>query len=182
MATYVALLRSVNVGGRNRVGMDALRALVESAGYRDVATYVQSGNVVLSGRGSPKAVSRAIGERMASDLGVTVPVIVRSKAQLQSVLARTPFAHGDLDPKTLHVTFLADTPDPDVVEALAADAGRFGDDRATVVGQDVFLHCPGGYGKTKLNNTYIERRLGRNATTRNWHTVTTLASMAGLEV
>ncbi len=182
MTTYVAMLRSVNVGGRNRVGMDALRALVESAGYRDVATYVQSGNVVLSGRGTPKSVGRAIEERMASSLGISVPVLVRSKPQWGALLARTPFSSRALDPKTLHVTFLAETPDPEAVEALVADADRFGDDRARVVGGEVFLHCPTGYGRTKLNNTYLERRLGCTATTRNWRTVTTLAAMAGLEV
>ncbi len=176
------MLRSVNVGGRNRVGMGDLRALVASAGYGDAATYVQSGNVVLTGRGSPRAVGRTIEERLSSELDVSVPVIVRSKAEFEEVLARNPFAHRHLDPKTLHVTFLAGAPDPEAVQALAADAGRFGKDQAAVIGQEVYLHCPGGYGQTKLNNTYLERRLGCNATSRNWRTVTALAAMAGLEV
>ena len=182
MPTYVAMLRSINVGGRNRVGMDDLRALVASAGYRDVATYVQSGNVVFAGTGSPKVVGKGIEERLSSELGLTVPVIVRSRHQMKAVLDRIPFAPGELDPKTLHVTFLAEAPVSAAVEALAADAGRFGNDRGVVVGQEVYLHCPGGYGQTKLNNAFLERRLGCVATTRNWRTVTTLAGMTGLEV
>jgi uncharacterized protein (DUF1697 family) len=179
--TYVALLRSVNVSGRNQVAMDDLRPLVVAAGYRNPTTYVQSGNVVFSGRGSPQAVGRAIEARMASELGWSVPVIVRSKDQLREILDTNPYVHHDLEPKTLHVTFLAGSPDPQAVEALAADAARFGDDRSTVIGHEVYLHCPGGYGRTKLNNAYLERRLGCSATTRNWRTVTTLAAMAGIE-
>jgi uncharacterized protein (DUF1697 family) len=182
MPTYVAMLRSVNVGGRNRLGMDDLRAVVASAGYRNATTYVQSGNVVFAGRGSPKTVGRAIEGRLSSELGLAVAVLVRSRDQLEAVLNRTPFTRRHLDPKTLHVTFLAEAPDSGAVETLAAEAGRFGKDRATVVGQEVYLHCPGGYGQTKLNNTFLERRLDRVATTRNWRTVTTLAGMAGLEV
>lgn len=182
MPTYVALLRSVNVGGRNRLAMDDLRSLVDGAGYRDPTTYLQSGSVVCSGRGSPEAVGRAIENRMASDLGWSVPVIVRSKKQLEDILGAIPFAHHDVDTKFLHVTFLAEWPDPQAVESLDADATRFGDDRCSVIGRQVYLDCPGGYGKTKLNNTYLERRLGRSATTRNWRTVTTLAAMAGIEV
>jgi uncharacterized protein (DUF1697 family) len=178
LSTYVAMLRSVNVSGHNRLAMDRLRALVASAGFDEVVTYVQSGNLILTGRGSPRAVGRVIEERMAADLGWSVPVIVRSKAQLRAVLAVNPFARRHVDPKTLHVTFLAGDPAPGAAEALT---GRSGDDRLTVIGHEAYLHCPGGYGRTKLNNTFLERRLGCPATTRNWRTVTALAALAGLE-
>ncbi len=181
MPTYVALLRSVNVGGRNRVAMDDLRSLVIAAGYRDPTTYVQSGNVVFSGRGSPQAVGRAVEARMATELGWSVPVIVRSKDQLEAIVGAVPFDPRDIEAKTVHLTVLSRSPDPDGVESLQAEAARFGDDRAMVIGREVYLHCPGGYGKTKLNNTFLERRLGCDATTRNWRTVTTLAGMAGIE-
>ncbi|HEV3282276.1 MAG TPA: DUF1697 domain-containing protein [Acidimicrobiales bacterium] len=182
MPTYVAMLRSVNVSGRNRLAMDQLRALVAAAGFADVATYVQSGNVVLSGRGSPRSVGLAIAEQMTSDLGWSVPVLVRTKAELEAVLELNPFVRRGVDPKTLHVTFLADEPDPQAADALNAGHDRSGDDRVMVVDREAYLHCPGGYGRTKLNNTYLERRLGGLATTRNWRTVTALAGMAGIEV
>ena len=180
MGTFVAMLRSINVGGRNRVAMADLRGMASSLGFRDVATYVQSGNLVFAGSGSPAAVAQAIEDRIAADLGLTVPVIVRSRSQLRGVLRDNPFADLDVDPKTIHVTFLADRADPQRVALLEEPTGQFGNDRLKVVGTDVYLHCPGGYGRTKLNNSYFERRLGVTATTRNWRTVTTLGEMAGL--
>jgi uncharacterized protein (DUF1697 family) len=85
-----------------------------------------------------------------------------------------------VDPKTRHVTFLAAVAPPPAVEELEALADRFGTDQFVVTGSEVFLYCPGGYGETKLSNTYLERRLGVTATTRNWRTVTALAEMAGI--
>ncbi len=175
---FVAMLRSINVGGRNRVAMADLRDVAGSLGYRDVSTYVQSGNLLFTGSGSPAAVGRAIEERIASDLGLTVPVVVRTKLQLGRVLRENPFAHADLDEKKVHVTFLADRPNAHKVAQLQERAGQFGKDRFEVIGSHVYLHCPGGYGETKLNNSYLEGRLGVTATTRNWRTVTTLAAMA----
>jgi uncharacterized protein (DUF1697 family) len=172
------MLRSINVGGRNRVAMADLRDLVTSLGFRDVTTYVQSGNVIFSGTGSGPAVARTIGTRITADLGLDVPVLVRTGPQLERVLHGNPFAHVAADPKTIHVTFLADRPAAAGVGELEALAGQFGADRFEIDGQHVYLHCPGGYGETKLNNTYLERRLGVTATTRNWRTVTTLAELA----
>jgi uncharacterized protein (DUF1697 family) len=180
MGTFVGLLRSINVGGRNRVPMADLRALVSSLGFDDVGTYLQSGNVVFTGSGSATAVARAIEDRIASGLGLEVPVIVRSKRQLEAIVRSPPFADLDVDPKTRHVTFLAAVAPPPAVQELEALADRFGTDQFVVTGREVFLYCPGGYGQTKLHNTYLERRLGVTATTRNWRTVTALAEMAGI--
>jgi uncharacterized protein (DUF1697 family) len=180
MGTFVAMLRSINVGGRNRMAMADLRGLMSSLGFGDVATYVQSGNVIFTAVGSPANASRAIERRITADLGLTVPVVVRSKQQLRGALGSNPFSSLDVDPKTVHVTFLADRPDPQGVRDLQERTGQFGDDRFEVIGTHVFLYCPGGYGETTLNNSYLERRLGVTATTRNWRTVTTLAEMAGL--
>jgi len=171
------MLRSINVGGRNRVAMADLRGIANSLGYGDVSTYVQSGNLVFTGSGSPAAVGRAIEDRIASDLGVGVPVVVRTKLQLGRVLRENPFALQDLDEKTVHVTFLSERAKSGKVAQLRERAGQFGNDRFDVIGSQVYLHCPGGYGETKLNNSYLEGRLGVTATTRNWRTVTTLASM-----
>jgi uncharacterized protein (DUF1697 family) len=176
MTVFVAMLRSINVGGRNRVAMADLCAVADSLGYRDVSTYVQSGNLVFVGSGSPADVGRSIQDRIASDLGVGVPVVVRTKLQLSRVLRENPFVLSDLDAKTVHVTFLSDRPNHKVAQ-LQERAGQFGNDRFEVIGSQVYLHCPGGYGETKLNNSYLEGRLGVTATTRNWRTVTTLASM-----
>jgi uncharacterized protein (DUF1697 family) len=187
MTAFVALLRSINVGGRNRVLMGDLASLVESLGFEDVETYVQSGNVVFTGSGTPNSAARSIEGGITAEFGLEVPVIVRSARQLTRLLAAEPFLRTGADPKFLHVTFLSATPGPDRRQLLArpdpqgADA-PFGDDRFELVGSEVFVHCPGGYGATKLNNSFFERRTGVVATTRNWRTVTTLARMAGLSV
>ena len=180
MDTYVAMLRSINVGGRNRLSMADLRDLVTSLGFGDVATYLQSGNVIFTGSGTPGDVARVIAGGLDADLGLTVPVIVRSTADLQRTVDTNPLVDLEEDPKKLHVTFLADPPDAGRLAALAGLVGTFGDDRVRVVGPDVFLHCPGGYGRTMLNNAFFERKLGTTATTRNWRTVCTLAVVAGI--
>ena len=180
MTTFLALLRSINVGGRNKVPMAELRSLVGSLGFGNVATYLQSGNVVFTGAGPAAAAGKAIEEAITEHLGLTVPVLVRTDKQLAEVLRTSPFRALDVDPRTLHVTFLGETPEPGTVRSLETDAVRFDPDRLEVVGGEVFLHCPGGYGETKLNNAFLERRLGVVATTRNWRTVTTLADMAGV--
>jgi uncharacterized protein (DUF1697 family) len=180
VARFAAMLRSINVGGRNRVAMADLRAVVSSLGFGDVATYLQSGNVVFSGTGPASAAGRAIEGRIAADLGVAVPVFVRSDRELRSVLARTPFADLEVDPRLLHVTFLVAPADPEAVRDLDGSSDAFGEDRSQVVGKEVYLYCPGGYGETKLSNAWIEHRLGRTATTRNWRTVTRLAEMVGI--
>ncbi len=182
MGTYVAMLRSINVGGRNRVAMADLRALVTSLGFADVATYLQSGNVVCSGRGGPRAVARTIAGGIEETFGMAVPVVVRTDRELAGILGASPLAHLEDDPKKLHVTFLDRVPDADRVHALESEAARFAPERVVVVGPDAFLHCPGGYGETPLTNAFLERRLGVTATTRNWRTVEALAGLAGVAV
>jgi uncharacterized protein (DUF1697 family) len=176
---FVALLRSVNVAGRNRVAMADLRALVASLGFDDVTTYVQSGNVVFSGPGTAEGAAASIREALTADLGVDVPVLARTGQEFAGVLSVSPYQDLDADPATLHVTFLGATPEVDAVDGLHSDALAQAPDRLQVIGAEVFLHCPGGYGRTKLTNTYLERRLGVTATTRNWRTVTVLAEMVG---
>jgi uncharacterized protein (DUF1697 family) len=179
MGTFAAMLRSVNVGGRNRVAMADLRDVVSSLGFADVSTYLQSGNVVFTGPGTSLAAARAIESRMATELELAVPVVVRSASQLGRVLEANPFAATGVDPRTVHTTFLGGRPAPARVQELEATTdGRSGDDRFEIIGNEVFLLCPGSYADTKVNNTYLERRLGVSATTRNWRTVTALAERA----
>ncbi len=176
METYVALLRGINVSGKNPMAMEALRDLFASLGHDDVRTYLQSGNVAFrSRRGDPAKIAGAIEARIARDLGLTVPVLLRTRAQIADVLGRNPFAVTRAEPATLHVTFLAALPDP--AAAAALEATRSLPDACSIVGREVYLHCPDGYGRTKLNNTFLERKLGVGATTRSWKTVTKLAEL-----
>jgi len=148
LTTFVALLRSINVGGRNRLPMADLRGLADSLGFGAVHTYLQSGNVVFTGTGSPSTVARSIETRIAGDFGLDVPVIVRSKPQWARILGSHPYAGPGVDPATVHVTFLADPPDEGHRTALAEVAatsgpdGPFGDDRFALAGADVWLDFP----------------------------------------
>ncbi len=174
---FVAMVRSVNVGGRNRLPMADFRDALGGLGFGKVETYVQSGNAVFTSRGSAARVASAIAGCLDERFALSVPVVVRTSRELLDVLGSNPLATVGLDPKTLHVTFCGTRPDPAGVTALDAAAGSFGEDRLLVVGREVFLSCPGGYGRTVLTNTYLEQRLGVQATTRNWRTVGALAAL-----
>jgi uncharacterized protein (DUF1697 family) len=173
--TYVAMLRGINVGGK-RVAMADLRELVAALGAEDVRTYVQSGNVVFRSRDKASGVVEAIEKSIRTTLGLEVRVLLRAGAQLAKVVEANPFLASGMDPAGLHVTFCAERPDSGRVRELAGQS--FEPDDFKVVGREVYLHCPNGYGRTKLNNAFLERKLGVAGTTRNWKTVTTLAELA----
>ncbi len=176
MTTYVALLRAINVGGRNRVPMEALRALFVRAGALDVRTYIQSGNVVFR-CDDGAAVCAAVSAALWADLGVRAPIVVRTAAELREVVARTPF-----DPAatlTLHVYFLADRPDAARVAAL--DRHRSPGDSFVVVGSEVYVAFGVGAGASKLTVDWFDGCLGTTATARNWRTVCALVALSGGE-
>ncbi len=177
MGTYIAILRGVNVGGHNRIKMPALVKLFEDLGHTDVVTYIQSGNVVFkSASRSAKALARAIEERIARDLGCDVAVLLRTKNELADVVQSNPFLREQAEPKQLHVTFMAEAPSAALVRA--AEAFDAGTDQLLVRGREAFLYCPGGYGNSKLNGTFVEKRLQTVSTTRNWNTVNKLLELA----
>jgi len=177
MTTFVAMLRGVNVGARNKIKMADLEALFVGLGHTAVVTYIQSGNVVFKGRSkSSTTAARGIEARITRDLGLDVRVLVRTHEELGKVARANPFLKSGADGARLHVTFLADKPDAELLRAVSAfDAGI---DEFRVVGREVYLHCPNGYGNTKINNGFFEKRLQAIATTRNWNTVTKLLDLA----
>jgi uncharacterized protein (DUF1697 family) len=174
LKTYVALLRGINLGRHKKVSMQELRALFGSLGAEDVATYVQSGNVVFRSADAPGKLIEAIEKRIRRDLGLDVTVLLRARPQLAKVVSGNPFGRRELT--KLHVTFLAEKPDRTRVRELDPDISK--PDEFRVVGQEIYLCCPNGYGRSKLSNAYFEKQLGVAATTRNWRTVTKLAELA----
>jgi uncharacterized protein (DUF1697 family) len=175
MTTHVALVRAVNVGGR-KLGMADLRNVCAELGYADVQTYVQSGNVVFDAAGPAARIGKDLEGRIAADLGIEVAVLMRSPKDLARVIEGNPYLRRGEEPSSLHVTFLAEPAKRDAQSRLEAPGA--GADELVVAGRHVYVFCPNGYGRTKLNNTFIERRLGVAATTRNWRTVTTLLELA----
>jgi uncharacterized protein (DUF1697 family) len=176
MITHIALLRAVNVGS-NMLKMDLLREMLAELGFADVKTYLQSGNVLFGGKGTPAQLSAMIEKRVSEATRLPVSAIVRTPAQLQRIIAANPFAKEAAGaPKTVHVTFLAGAAPKAAAAAIAKL--QAGADRWHVAGGEIYLCCPDGYGRTKLNNTALERVLGLRATTRNWKTVTALYELS----
>lgn len=174
----VALLRGVNVGGKNRLPMRDLAEIFRDAGCVDVRTYIQSGNVVFAAsptlaRQAPGVVSASIKRRFGFD----PPIVIRTAAELADVVRQSPFLRSGADPATLHVVFLRDRPDPARISAL--DPAISAPDEFHVLGREVHLRCPGGVGRSKLTAPYFGSHLKTVATSRNWRTVLTLLELAG---
>ncbi len=172
----IVLLRGINIGPRNRVAMPALRELLTGAGFDDVRTYVQSGNVVLSTRRKERAVARACEELIASELGLEIPVVVRTRDELAEIVRRNPLGEVADDPKRYQVSFLEAEPDPRALEKLSelAVAGE----RIEAIGREIYAWHPDGVARSKLWAGLAGKSLGVKATARNWTTVTTLLEMA----
>lgn len=173
MATYVALLRAINVGGRRSVAMADLRTIVTEAGGQDVQTYIQSGNVVFdhSSR-SPSTLTIELEERIEAATGFAVPVTLRTASQIDKVVQANPFP--DAPPAQLAVSFLHDQPAAGATDRL--DPAKFAPDAFVLAGRDVYLHLPNGFGRAKLPGALDVVAPG---TARNWNTVVKLQSLAG---
>lgn len=175
--SWVGLLRGINVGGHKKIRMQDLRDHCESIGLIDVATYVQSGNVVFESLDDKAlSVATSIEDAVRDRFGFEVPVIVRSKTEFEGVATSNPFtAEPGVDEKHLCVVFLSDEPAASILQAMEVPGQTT--DRFEVMGRHIYLHCPGGFARTKLTNNFFERRLGLTATARNWKTVKTLFDM-----
>jgi uncharacterized protein (DUF1697 family) len=171
VTAYVALLRAVNVGGRNSVSMAALREALAGRGLDDVSTVLQSGNVLFSSSKSEAAVAKLVQGTIAETFGIDGAVVVRSAAEVAAVAAHNPFLQSgeERDPKTLHVAFLEAAPARAAVAKL--DPVRSPPDAFDVRGREVYLSYPDGSGRSKLTLAYLERVLGVEGTARNWRTV-----------
>jgi len=182
MAVIVSMLRGVNVGGHNKIKMDALRALCESLGLRDSQTYVQSGNVVFGTNERNLAkVSKQIADGIEREFGFRTEVIVRSTAEMRDVVARNPFAkRRGIEPGKLLVLFFSGQPGLDArerIQSIKADREELHLD-----GRELYIYFQDGQGRSKVSTAAIERMLKIPGTGRNWNSVTKLLEMAeGME-
>lgn len=175
MEQRVALLRGINVGPHKRIPMPALRELLSGAGFEHVRTYVQSGNVVLSGTTPPAELERRLEQMIAERFGFEVEMIVRTADELAAVVKRNPLADAVLEPKRYQVTFLSAPLDPERVTALAALAGD--SERFVADGRELYAWHPNGVARSRLWARLAGSVLGVKATSRNWTTVTALLEM-----
>jgi uncharacterized protein (DUF1697 family) len=187
MASHVALLRGINVGGRNKVPMAELREVVTALGHTDVTTYIQSGNVLFTTSGSDTAkLASELEAAIAGAFGVTSSVVVLSRDELAGILATNPH-QDEPNPKLVHVVFLnaelpADLLDRIKAAETAAEAKTGRHDTVTAIGPALFLHTPEGYGTSELAITLFRivgtpGKKGVAATARNWATATKLLSL-----
>ncbi len=172
---YISLLRGINLLGHKKIAMSELRALYESLGFKKVQTYIQSGNVIFSAEGSRIAgLSHKIENGIKQNLGYEVTIIIRTGMEMRKIVEKNPFVGKEAS--KLHVTLLAEK--PDLFPAAEVDKVRDKAERFHHSGREIYLFLPNGYGRTKLNNNFFERKLKVTATTRSWRTVVALAEMA----
>jgi uncharacterized protein (DUF1697 family) len=173
MAGWVALLRGINLGARNRIPMAGLKAAFEDFGAEEVRTHIVSGNVVFTHKRTGRAaLAQDLQKAIADAFGVDTPVILRTFQELRATAARTPF--GDDNTHT-YVTFLVK--EPSAAAARATKELAAGDDRIELIGADMFLHLPNGLAKASISFPKVEKAIGVPGTNRNFRTVTKLAEM-----
>ena len=178
MAVVICLLRGVNVGGNHQIRMDSLRTLCESFGFKDVRTYVQSGNVVFqtSKRDFAK-LSMQIEAGIYKTAGFRPDAILRTTADLQTLVAANPFACRDaIEPSKLGVVFLKAAPGPEARESLRAM--KTDPEELRIGERDLYIYFPNGMGKSRLQMKSVDKLLGTTGSVRNWNTVTSLLKMA----
>ncbi len=181
MPRYVALLRGINVGGRNKIAMADLRRVAASLGHTEVATYIQSGNVVFTSPDtSVTSLADALEQEIARSLAVRPAVVVLSRAGLARVIADNPFPQ-ETNPRYLHAVFRREDMTPDAIAAITAAQhsarAKGSQDEAIVVGRTLFLSTPDGLGRSVLALQLARSSGLADGTARNWATVTRLMAM-----
>ena len=189
MASHVALLRGINVGGRNKVPMADLREVVTSLGHTGVSTYIQSGNVLFSTADTDTAkLAAALESAIADRFGIWASVVVVSRDELAALLAGNPYP-DEPNPRLVHVVFLTAGPPEDLLDRIAAAesaaAAKGSRDTAQAAGRALFLHTPDGFGTSELAQAVFriigapakQKKQPLAATARNWATATKLLSL-----
>jgi uncharacterized protein (DUF1697 family) len=176
LTRQIVLLRGINLGSTRRVAMPALRAALDEAGFEDVRTYLQSGNVVLSSPLGAQRLARACEERIADAFGFDVDVVVRTRDELARVIDANPLQDAVADPKRYQVTFLSKALPAARVRALAELAAPT--EQVVARGRELYAWHPSGVARSRLWGAIAGKSLGVVATSRNWTTVLALLALA----
>ena len=177
MLTFVSLFRGINVGGHQTIRMDELKDLHESLGFKDVVTYIQSGNVVFTSDDADLAqLPGHIEDGFAQKFGFQVRVMVRTSAELREIIANNPFQNQHTkESKWVVVLFLATRPESTALEDLQKT--YVGPEELCLIGQELYIYYPNGIGRSKLTLTLIEKKLKTMGTGRNWNTILQLQKL-----
>jgi uncharacterized protein (DUF1697 family) len=176
---YAVWLHAVNLGSHNKVPMAWLRETATGAGFGQVATYLQSGNLVVSSAATADAVRDQVVGLIRDGRGLDVEATVRSRAQLAKVVDRNPMADRVGEPSKLHVSFLTGKPDAKGIASI--DADKYAPDEFVVSGTEIYLWFPNGAGRSKLATLPWRKKIGVGGTARNWRTVLAVLELLDAE-
>ncbi|MDW3219079.1 MAG: DUF1697 domain-containing protein [Acidimicrobiales bacterium] len=173
MSRHVALFRGINVGGHNRVPMAELRQVFETLGFENVTSIIQSGNVCFDSDLDAAAITVAIRRAVAASFDVDVPVLLRTRAEIEAALAAHPYPPGEIEPKLHHVLFLADEAPADAAELIGDHTPS---SEYEVIGAEIHVRYPEGSARATLSVAEVDRALDTVATARNLPTVEKIAA------
>lgn len=176
MARHIVLLRGINIGANNRIAMPRLRELLTSAGFREVRTYLQSGNVVLDSEASAEQLARECERQISTHLGLDIAVVTRTRDEIAAVVAHDPLGTVADDPKRYQVSFLAAELGTEAASRITAAA--VAPEQVVIAGRELYAWHPAGVGRSKLALALAGPKLGVTATARNWTTVGSLLALA----
>jgi uncharacterized protein (DUF1697 family) len=174
--SYIALLRGINVGGKNKVPMQSLRELITAMGGTGVRTHLQSGNAVFTHREEdPQLLTTQLERTIADELGLTISCLVRTTADLRRVVEANPFPMDGIDGSRFLVVFLSGPAPLDKLATL--DPAVYAPDEFRVGEREIYAHLPDGIRDSKLATRFTDRWLGVTASARNWNTATKLLAL-----
>jgi uncharacterized protein (DUF1697 family) len=179
MNTFISFLRGINMAGHFPLKMADLSDLYKSLGFKDAETYIQSGNVIFTGLANhtATAISEKIEAAILHKFGYDVPVVIRSANGLESIITANPFISEDnFDPSKMVAILLYEKPTEVQIQKVIDVS--YPPDKFTIIGSEIFVYCPNGFGRSKLYTNFFEKKMGVRGTARNWKTITTLYSLA----
>lgn len=177
MIKYIALLKGINVGGHKKILMADLKLLLKNCGYKNITTYIQSGNIIFETTETNKQeIVSIIGNAIQQKYGFEVPIILKTVEEYKQAVANNPFYKNNKDINTLHLTFLSATPSKHDINQIKTYT--FKPDKYFIINDCIYLYIEGKYHETKLSNKFFETKLKLQATTRNWKTVLKLLELS----
>lgn len=182
MTTFIALLRGINVAGKNKIKMEDLKQLMFDLNFTKVTTYIQSGNIIFKATDNLSAfeVENLLLEAIQKKFNYTIQMVVLTKEQLNTIFFNNPFiSNKAIETNKLHVTLLSKKSAMEVslIKKLASPEEKY-----EIIKNTIYLYCPNGYSRTKLTNNNIEKKLKVSATTRNWKTIGKLVELSNLHI
>ena len=179
MQTCISLLRGVNMAGHNKIKMTDLSALFKKLGFKDAETFIQSGNVIFNDQEDlPRhEISAKIEEAILKKFKYNIPVMIRTAEELKAVIFSNPFSgEENFDPQKLAVIFLYEKPVKAQIEKVSNI--DYPPDKFKIIGKEIFIYCPNGFGKTKFYTNFFESKMKVTGTGRNWKTINTIYEIA----